>query len=144
MALVGAFVDAFEVDILKWITGQTTTIIGGTANTPWVALFTTMPDEDGTTGLVECSGTSYARVNSGTSKWGAPSTTSGTTTVTNSAGAIAFATAGGAWGTIVGVGIYTASTSGTLLATQTLTASKVVGSGDTAQFATSTITIGLT
>src|SRR3954464_8541704 len=71
--------------------------------TPYMALFTTLPGEDGTGG-VEVSGGGYARVNV-SSNYPTPS---GTGTVTNSSD-ISFGTASANWGNVKGIGIYTAA-----------------------------------
>jgi hypothetical protein len=115
----------------------------------YVALFTTTPSDPGGTGGTEVSGVSYARQNlaPSTTNWaatnGATTTTnpsSGTSGTTSNNVAINFPTAGGSWGTVVGFGIYDASTSGNLLFYGSLTASQVVGSGGTVSFAISQLT----
>jgi hypothetical protein len=82
-----------------------------------VGLFTTLPADDGTDG-VEPSGGSYARVAlaaNGTN-WGSSSPgAAGTPATIQNLVAVLFPTATVAWGTIVGWGYWTASTSGTLL-----------------------------
>lgn len=127
--IAGAKTDLLENDLLKWLTGTTPTILSGTANTPWIGLYTgTVGDEDGTTGWTEVSGGSYARVNA-SGLWGA--ITGGT--LTNNA-TISFPTASASWGTVTAWAIHTASTAGTRLYGGALVASKLVNSGDTAQF----------
>ena len=102
----------------------------------YVALFTTTPGRDGTGGT-EVSGGAYARKN--ITAWDAPS--NGATANTNLE---AFTTANGAdWGTIVGAGIYDASTSGNLLFVGDLTASKAVYDGDTFQFAAGALDVSV-
>lgn len=123
--------DYLELEVLKWCTGQTNAL--GTAPTPWVALYTVAPTDAG--GGTEVSGGSYARVNS-SAKWAAPSAGS----VSNNA-VITFATATVAWGTVVAFGLFDASTAGNLLRWASLTASKVVGVGDTPSFAASALTM---
>lgn len=101
--------------------------------TVYVALFTVAPGDDGTGGT-EVSGFAYARQ---TVTFGAPS--SGT--VANS-GAVTFPQAsGGAWGTILAMGIYDAVTTGNLLYYGNLATSKVVGDGDQISFANGALTV---
>lgn len=108
--MAGSKSDAFEVDLLKKVTGQTTSFLG-TAITPYMALFTAVTDgEAGTVTEVTTSGTAYARLNS-SGKWAAPVSGAGTVS-TNADCTWSVATAD--WGTIVGWGLYDASTSGNL------------------------------
>jgi len=96
----------------------------------YVALFTTMPDKESGTGGTEVSGGSYARVQVGPSDatWDAP-TVGGDTANT---AAITFPAPTANWGTILGFGVYDASTSGNMLFSASLTASKTVNNGDPA------------
>lgn len=100
----------------------------------FVALFTSDPGDDGSG--TEVTGGSYAReiVNQdGTTApfWEASDTGTG---IQNDS-AITFTTATASWGTITHVAIYDAITAGNLLFHGPLSASKVVGSGDTFEFA---------
>jgi len=122
--------DYLELEVLKWCTGQTNAL--GTAPTPYVGLYTTAPTDAG--GGTEVSGGSYARVSSA-GDWAAPASGSVTTNAE-----VAFPTASGSWGTVVAFGIFDASTSGNLLRWANLSASKAVGSGDTARFASGALT----
>ncbi len=97
------------------------------AATVYAALFTAAPSDTG--GGTEVSGGSYART---AITFGAPSPSGA---IANS-GAVTFPTATGSWGTVTHFGIFDASSAGNLLAWGALTASKTVGSGDTAEFAT--------
>lgn len=104
--------------------------LGGTAYTaptPWLALFTTNPTMPAGTGGVEVSGGSYARVNISTLFSAAAAGSK-----TNNAN-VNFAQATASWGTVVGGGIYDASTGGNLLEAAALGTSVPVGSGDTFQ-----------
>jgi hypothetical protein len=96
--------------------------------TTYFALMTVMPTGSG--GGTEVSGGSYARVafTNNSTNWPASSGQ----TKTN-ATIIDFGTATAAWGTIVGVAEYDASSSGNLLSFGPLTATRVVGSGDSFQ-----------
>jgi hypothetical protein len=119
--------DYYEAEVLKWATGQTNAL--GTAPTPYISLFTTAPTDAG--GGTEVTGGSYARV-TGAAKFGAPTGTT-PTQVANSA-EVTFAQATANWGTITAFGIHTAITAGNLLYWGTLSASKTVGTNETARF----------
>lgn len=119
--------DYLENELLKWCTGQVNAL--GTAPTPYVALFTTVPAEDGTGGVASA----RARVTSA-GAWGTPAAGS----VSNTA-EIAFATHGSAEN-IVGFGIYDALTNGNLLRVASFTL-KAVGAGDTPRFSIGQLTL---
>jgi hypothetical protein len=113
--------------------------------TLFFALATTTPT-DSTTGatVVEVTGGSYARqsiataTNTFTSTNGATTGAStGTGGTTSQVAAITFPTATADWGTVVGIVITDSGTTaaGNALFWATLTANKVVGNGDTFQFA---------
>lgn len=93
-----------------------------------VALFTVMPAEDGTGGT-EVTGGDYARVTHGPgdASWSAPVAGDG---VFSNASSIVFAPPTANWGTVLGFGLYDATTAGNLLIKQTLTAPVIVNSGD--------------
>ena len=93
--------------VLELLTGKT----AFAQPTCYLALFTTMPADDGTGG-VEVSGGAYARVLL-TGLW-ASATGSAPSSIANGT-LIQFATATADWGTVVGFGIYDALTSGNLL-----------------------------
>ena len=88
-----------------------------------------------TGGGTELSGSAYARLAMAMSVSG--------NTATNSA-AEEFATATGAWGTITHVGVFDAATSGNLMAYGTLSASKVVATGDVFRIPAGDLDITLT
>lgn len=134
--MAGSFTDPWEVDVLRMITGQATTILTTTAlSTVYVALCTSTPT-DSAAGT-EVSGNNYARVDS-KGKWAVPSAGS----VSNNA-TITFATPSGSWGTVTAFEIWDAITSGNRLAWATLTTPKSPTSGDTVSFASSALTITL-
>ena len=127
-------------DIADYLETQwLTSISAGTAYSAaatWVALFTTLPAEDGTGGT-EVSGGSYARVQvnqDGATPpyWNAPT---GSPALIDNNGEIAFPQATANWGTVVGCGVYDASTAGNLLYFGSLTASQTVNNGSTFKFA---------
>lgn len=134
--MAGSFTDAFEIDVLKAATGQTTTILTTTALAHvYVGLCTSTPTD--ATGGTEVSGGSYARVES-KSKWATPSAGS---VATNAV--VDFGTATGSWGTITHFELWDASTSGNRLGWGSLTASKTVGSGDSASCASGSLVMTL-
>lgn len=134
--MAGSITDTFEVDLLKLITGQATTVITTTAfATVYVGLATTA-HSDSAAGT-EVTGGSYARIDSKT-KWAVPSAGS---VATNAV--ITFPTASASWGTVVSFALFDAVTAGNRLAWADLTANKTVGSGDTASFASGALVITL-
>jgi len=94
----------------------------------FIALHTVAPATDGTGGT-EVSGTGYARQST------TPDTDYTRTgqSVTND-NDIDFGTAGSAWGTVVAVTIWDASTSGNLVYVKTLVAPRTIASGDPVKF----------
>lgn len=105
-------------------------------STAYLALYTTMPNA-GDTGGVEVTGGSYARVVChGTGDW---AEASGGATSNLAVETFPVATAN--WGTVLGMGIRSASTAGSLYFFKTLTASKTVYSGDTFRFSIGAIDI---
>jgi hypothetical protein len=120
--------DLFENEILKLKLGKAPTLTYPI--TPYLALFTTLPAEDGTGGVeVSTSGTGYARqaINA---KFPTPS---GTGTVANSA-IVDFGTASANWGSIVGFGIYTAVSGGSLITIGDINPAVTVSSGQPVTF----------
>jgi len=103
--------------------------------TVYVALYTVAPTDVG--GGTEVSGFGYARQ---AVTFAAP--VSGTCA---NSGAVTFPQAsGGAWGTIVAMGIFDAATSGNLLYYGNLTTAKVVGDGDQISFPNGSLTVSET
>lgn len=98
--------------------------------TIYVALFTTLPAEDGTGG-VEVTGGNYARVQCGPSDaaWNAP--VSGNGEYSNAA-AIVYGAPNANWGNVVGAGIFDALSGGILLAKATLDTARNIVAGDPA------------
>jgi hypothetical protein len=98
----------------------------------WVALFTAMPDDDGTGGTeVSSSATGYGRVqlNPGNSNWSAPNSGNG-----EFANLIAaqYGSPTALWGDIVGFGLYDAETAGNYLIAGVFPEPITVDSGDPA------------
>lgn len=120
--------DALERAILDHILNDGTY----TPPTNWfIALSTTTPADDGSN-FTEPVGGSYARVSTSGATWGAatgssPATKSNTSLIT-------FPTASGSWGTVTHVGLFIASSGGTVQMTGILDASRAVGNGDIMEF----------
>ncbi len=83
------------------------------------------------TGGTEVSGGSYARVSVANNLTQWPSAVAGGKTNAN---AINFPTATGAWGEVVGFGVFDAPTAGNLIAFEELDASATVSSSDDVRF----------
>ncbi len=113
-----SFSNTFETHVLNYVFTATSV----TRPTAWyLALFTSNPAEDASGTEVSTSGTAYARQS-------AAFTVSGNT-ASNSA-AIEFPTATASYGTVTHVGVFTASTSGDLIAYAALSSSKAIDTGD--------------
>jgi hypothetical protein len=115
-----SFSNTFETRVLTWV------FTNGTATRPtawYLGLYTAAPGEGG--GGTEVSGGSYAREVLAL-------TVSGNAATNGSA--IEFTAATASWGTVTYVGIFDASTSGTLIAYSALDTSKTVGIGDILRF----------
>ncbi len=117
-------------------------ILNGSAFTQptdaYLALYTTMPNA-ADSGGIEVSGGSYARVKCfGASDWDAVDPVGGYTANTNTK---TFPVATANWGTVVGVGIRSASTAGNLYFFNTLASSKTVYNGDTFRFSAGALTV---
>lgn len=96
----------------------------------YIALFITLPAEDGTGG-VEVSGGSYAQVSYGPGDefWNAPIGGNGEfSNVT----AITFPVPTANWGNVAGVGLYDDATAGNLLTLKTLDTTRTINVGDPA------------
>ena len=113
-----SFSNTFETHVLNYV--FTTSSV--TRPTAWyLALFTSSPAEDASGTEVSTSGTAYTRK--------AVTFTVSGNTASNSA-EIEFPTATASFGTVTHVGVFTASTSGTLVAYAALSASKTIDTGD--------------
>jgi hypothetical protein len=130
---MGSKSDVYEVDVLKAVTGQATTILTTTPITPYIALYTATPT-DSSAGT-EVTGGSYARVSSA-GKWAVPSAGS---VATNAI--ITFPTATADWGAITGFAVCSAVSAGSILMWGALTVSKSVLTADTASFASGSIVL---
>lgn len=137
ISLGGAISDFLANEMLDHI------LDGATFTQPtdaYLALYTTLPNS-ADSGGVEVTGGSYARVKCfGAADWDAPNATGGFTANTNTK---VFPVASADWGTVVGMGIRSASSAGSLYFFKTLAASKTVYSGDTFRFSSGAIDITL-
>lgn len=128
-----------EDAILAWFQGTTFPAV---PTNQYFALFTTAPVNASDGSAVEVSGTSYARkaIAPSSSLWANPSGAAPATSA--NAENIVFATPGGSWGTVVGWGIYDASSGGHLLEYGAFSG-VAVGSGDTVEFLTGNLTLSV-
>lgn len=125
-----SFTNAFETDVLSW--GLTADSV--TRPTAWyIGLFTSDPTDTGAAGT-EVSGGSYART-------AATFTVTGDT-ASNSA-AVEFPAATADWGTVSHIGVFTASSGGTMLVHAVLTTAKVIATGDVFRIPTGDLDITL-
>lgn len=106
--------------------------------TPFVALFSVAPGDDGSTGT-ELAGSGYGRQ---AITFGAPSPATGNAQQVASINNIQFGPVVGAdWLPAVAFGIFDASTGGNLLYWNTLTAPKTIQQGDYGQFAPGSLVV---
>jgi hypothetical protein len=129
MATSNAATNHAEDLVVNWL------LTTGTATRPtsWtVGLFTAVADAEAGT-VTEVSGGSYART--------AVSFSAASSGATANSADVQFPTASASWGTITHAGVY--DNAGNLLFVGELTNSKSVGSGDTFQISTGSLTISL-
>ena len=108
--------NTFETTTLTWLL----TASSATRPTAWyIGLFTAAPSDTG--GGTEVSGTGYVRE--------AVTFTVTGDTASNSA-AVEWPVAGGSWGTITDLAIFDAVTAGNMIGYATLTAAKIIATGD--------------
>lgn len=125
--------DAVETDILNLFVGKATTIFTTTPITPFIALFTVTPTESAAG--TEVTGSSYARQSVPAAQW-TLSGTAPTQAANNTAVNFPVVTTTGY--TVVGCGLMTLVTAGSLLRWQTITG-VALAVGDNGQFAISAI-----
>lgn len=96
------------------------------------ALFTTDPTDDDGTSLVEVSGSAYARLSVTNNSTNFPNSTIVSHVATKTTGTTQDwgSASGGAWGTIVGIGYYDASSTGNLGYWGPLSSAKTINNGD--------------
>lgn len=129
--------DAIETDILNLFVGKATTIFATTPITPFIGLHTTVPsDSSAGTEVLTTGGTAYARQSVIAASW-TLSGTSPTQAANNTA--VTFPVVGAAYaGPVVGGGLFTAVTAGSLLRWAAITSTSLAV-GDQGNFATSAI-----
>jgi len=127
---MGSFADFLELEILDHVLGTGSYA----APTIYVALYTAAPSDAG--GGTEVSGGGYARVAHSAYDGAAAGATSNT-------GAIQFATAASAWGSVSHFALLDATSAGNFLMWGTLSASRTISTGDTCQFADGALDITL-
>ena len=91
-------------------------------------------------GNAEPVGAGYARVSTASADWNA---STGSPSTVDNANDITFPEASGSWGLITHFAIWDAATVGNMLMHGSLTASKTIGSGDTAKFAAGDLDVTL-
>jgi hypothetical protein len=124
--------DWSEAALLDWLMGGASPTRPTTRH---LALFTAAPSDSG--GGTELSGNGYARQ---TLTFGATSSPGG---VASNSAAVEFTAAGGNWGSVTHIGIFSASTGGNLLWHGPMTAARTVNDGDKLNFAIGAITTTL-
>jgi hypothetical protein len=106
-----------------------------TVATPYISLHTADPTDAGTG--TEVSGGSYARTSASFA------TASGTSGSVATDADVTFPTATAGWGTVTHIGIWDASSSGTLLYHTALDSSKTIDSGDIFKITSGNLTVTL-
>lgn len=130
---MGSFSDYLEDELLDHVFGKGSY----TPPTIYIALSTADPLDDGS-GLAEPSGNGYARAQTAGTDWNAASGGA-----IDNANAIAFNEATGSWGTVTHFALMDAASGGNVLVHGVLSASKSIGSGDTAEFAAGDLDVSL-
>ncbi len=130
---MSSFGDYWENEILDHVFGKGSY----TPPTIYVALSTAEPGDDGSA-LSEPSGNGYARQSTSASDWNAAAGGA-----LDNANEITFAEATGDWGTMTHFALMDAASGGNLLAHGALSASKSIGSGDTANIAAGDLDVSL-
>lgn len=137
--MAGSFSDYLEAKVLDHVFGATAYTAPATM---YYAAFTAAPSDSG--GGTECTGGSYARKAMTNNTTNFPNA-SGTSPTTKTNGAdVAFVQATAAWGTVVAIGLFDASSGGNLIAWADLASSKVIDVDDTLTIPASSLTITLT
>jgi hypothetical protein len=139
MTVTSGFGQYLENACLNWFRGTT---FPATVGDVYLALFTTAPVNGVIAGSTEVSGSSYARVAivPNTTNFGAPSGAAPASAV--SGASFVFPTPSGSWGTVVGWGLFDASSAGNFLAYGAFTG-VAVGTGDTVEFLSGNLTLSV-
>jgi hypothetical protein len=122
---------------LNWLKGTT---YPAAPTATYVGLFTANPTDDTAATATEVSGNNYARVAIADTVWGSITDTGGAASTVFNSSAITFPTPSGSWGTIVGIGLFDASTAGNLLYWNSIT-SQSIASGVVASFAANALEV---
>lgn len=115
--------------VLNHVLNNAALPVPDTVLTLYVALFTTVPQDDGTG--TEVAGGSYARAAIDRDATNFPPAANG---ATGNALTVGFAQATSAWGTVTGVAIFDAAVGGNMLFAGELAAPRTVAGGDTLSF----------
>lgn len=127
---MAGMIDDFEAAVLDYITSGAG---GSISPTSWyVGLFTDNPNEAGT-GFVEVVGGNYARFTMASGNW-TPAAVGQPTTVSNNI-SIDFNTPSSSWGTVVGYGLFVASSGGNPQIWGPLNISRAVDTNEPVSFA---------
>lgn len=113
---MSGFADYLEKKLLDLVFSSAAYSIPATL---YCGLYTVTPNDDGTGGT-EVTGGSYARVSITNNATNFPAASGGNPSIKSNGVSLTFPVATGSWGTVVGVGIFDASTSGNLLAWNSL------------------------
>lgn len=127
MATGTALSDFLENELLDHVFGNAAYTAPATL---YFALFTAAPSDSG--GGTEVTGGSYARVAKTNNATNFPAASGG---LKSNGTAVNFGVASASWGTVTHVGVFDAASAGNLLVWGALTTSKVIGNGDSAEFA---------
>lgn len=123
---MSSFSNFLELELLDHVFGNAAYTAPGTL---YFGLFTVAPSDSG--GGTEVTGGSYARVAVTNNATNFPAASGG---AKSNGTAITFPAATAAWGTVVAMGVFDASSGGNLLAWATLATAKTIASGDTPAF----------
>ncbi len=134
---MGSFADFLENELLDHVFGNA----AYTAPSPIHVGLSTTTITDAGGNITEPSGNNYSRVSVTNNATNFPAASGG---AKSNGTAITFPTASGSWGTVIDFFISDAGSGGNILCYGTLTASKTIGSGDTASFAIGELDITLT
>jgi hypothetical protein len=133
-----SFSNFWEKEILDHLFGKGSY----TPPTIYVALSTADPTDDGS-GMAEPSGNGYARKQTAAGDWNVAVTGGDGKGLIDNANDLTFPEATGSWGTITHFALYDAASGGNFCCHGVLSASKPIGSGDTAKFAAGELDVTL-
>lgn len=131
------FTQALSNEILDHVLGRVAMALN--VDPIYLGLSTSTPTNTGGN-VTEPSGNNYSRVSVTNNATEFPNASAGAKANAN---LIPFATASGSWGTVTHWVLFNAASSGTVLMSGALSASKTPGSGDTLKFQTGALTVTL-